>query len=75
MALHSGQPSYLFAIYDSDGRACGLDPVVREYPYAYFSRPNPDSSIPKIMNYTLCVKQCPTNVSTTLDCVMTTNTS
>jgi len=55
MALSSGKPSYLFGIYDSDGRACGLDAGVKDYPYAYFSRPSPDN-ITKTMEYTLCVK-------------------
>jgi len=45
IALNSGQPSYLFGIYDSDARACGLDAGVKDYPYAYFSRINPEYTV------------------------------
>ena len=71
MALNAGKPDYLMAIYDSDGRACGLDKGVKDYPYAYFSRPDPAKTIKEMLSYTLCVKACPTEGALTLDCAAT----
>lgn len=43
------------ALYDPNGRACGVDTEVKDYPYLYFT--NPTSLL--TLDDAVCVKKCP----------------
>jgi hypothetical protein len=58
----NGNPSQVFIPIDGDGRACGIGKN-KGYPYIYFAAPNT-----KYLWRTVCVKTCPTDKSTKLDC-------
>ena len=45
------------------GNFCGLSPATKDYKYIYFVAPSPDT-----LYRTVCVKECPTEQSTKLDC-------
>lgn len=66
----SGKPERLMAAYDPDGinsificigKACSLD--YADYPYIYFPILHP-----AFYNYTTCVKSCPSNFTTPVEC-------
>lgn len=59
-----GDPIKLITPIDSDGRFCGQDEAVKDYPFLFYP---PDS-----YTKTLCVKACPTSKTEVVDCVPTT---
>lgn len=60
-----GHPSRLLVPYDSDGRACGMDTGVTDYPYVYLPAPG-------YISISICLKSCPTD---TFDTSSTSNDS
>ncbi|CAD8121574.1 unnamed protein product [Paramecium sonneborni] len=61
--IYLGKPNKIARGFDSDAYACGVDPGLEDYPYAYFVNPTPEYKY-----RILCVKQCPTVDSQLLDC-------
>lgn len=57
-----GSPSKLMVPYDSNGKGCGLDAPLQDYPYIYFANP-----IPGHLNFTLCLSKCPNYNDTQAD--------
>ena len=71
----NGNVEKLLRPFDYDGRACGYDTAVKNYPYLYWPDPTSLSNIGK----TMCVSSCPqysaavaAGTSTPTDCVITT---
>ena len=65
LAFSKGNPSTLATPYDPDHRGCGVDEGVVDYPYIYFTSPDPD-----YLWRTVCVKECPTTNDTELKCAV-----
>lgn len=69
LAVHAfqlGNPRLLATPYDPNGRACGVDKGVKDYPYIYFTNPTSVATLYE----TVCVKKCPTEMSKSLDCAV-----
>ena len=65
----NGQPQRLLAPLDADGRFCGLDPVVQDYPYLYLALD--PTKVTEIFKTAVCVSSCPMNDTTPIKCVPT----
>ncbi|CAD8195946.1 unnamed protein product [Paramecium pentaurelia] len=63
IGIYLGKPNKIARGFDSDSYACGVDPGLEDYPYAYFVNP-----VPEYKYRILCVKQCPTSDTQELEC-------
>ncbi|CAD8196748.1 unnamed protein product [Paramecium octaurelia] len=61
--IYLGKPNKIARGFDSDAYACGVDPGLEDYPYAYFVNP-----VPEYKYRIVCVKQCPTSDTQELEC-------
>jgi hypothetical protein len=75
----NGQVGELLAPADSEGRICGYNSAVKDYPNYYITDLNYALAHPTntndIFKYGVCVKACPsaTSATGTVDCVVTKN--
>jgi len=61
--ISAGQPNLLGRGYDGDSKMCGIATGYESYPYLYFAYP-----VSGYLFNTVCVKACPVDHSSTLDC-------
>lgn len=63
-----GDPEILTYPYDYDGNQCGAPgSKAEEYPFLYFPYPVPDC-----LDYTVCVKDCPDDSASSIECYLNT---
>jgi len=67
-SLSKGNPNLIGRGYDQDGKICGYTPGYEDYALLYFTVP-----VSGYLNQTLCVKTCPQDTSSTIDCKTTTS--
>lgn len=66
-AFKYGNPHLLATPYDPDHKPCG-EGKLKDYPFIYFTNPIDTSNLWK----NVCVKECPTDKSTELECAVNT---
>ena len=64
-SLKKGDPRTLATPYDPDHRGCGVDSGVEDYPFIYFTSPDPD-----FLWRTVCLKECPKKGDKVLKCAV-----
>ena len=65
LGFSTGDPLLLASPFDEDGKQCGRDPGYQEYPKIFISFMNDD---PTDVGF-ICVRFCPTDPESVLDCV------
>jgi len=65
--ISMGNPNLIGRGYDQDGKICGYTSGYEDYPYLYFTVPKSG-----YLNQTLCVKTCPLDTNSWIDCRTTT---